>query len=526
MNYAFEKLSVLLAGMLVASAAMAVVPNWDDDRYSGAPYGADFVKRYENNLQTWSTCTHDEPLGQVSSPNALDNLSVTEIKCMTVSDIYCHTNILQSGEELSSIAGSLNSFSRMNEDNKAKAVLTIVMDMSQGPTVYRFATRAGTDWVFLDGVNPTDLEGLWDFKIEVDSSIVPYKARYYVRPYGQDDYTMLTLNGEGWVTSPYSGEANVGERNATGVQLTGAGIMRHDILGHDGVGKELLATRPAYLELDDHYYEISYSYSSMVANVDLTADTEDAKTRYGADLKVRFDIMKDDEVVNMVEVPISEAQSDKMVLDLTPEIAKGNEYTIKMTFNGSDTVPAISNCIDGIVLSGAGTFTVADDGQINISGSHNLQLDSSKIEIGPHKVNRRDGNKVYKFEWTDDKSGLGKLAKYNDASGILEVKEGMVANGYPSFLSYLLGLDAEVATSRPRYETVLTAEGASAKIKFSGIAPRTDTATFSYRLVDSLDVGGEYSKVMDLDDPSVITFPLTWDGRVRFYKVEIEGLLK
>lgn len=153
-----------------------------------------------------------------------------------------------------------------------------------------------------------------------------------------------------------------------------------------------------------------------------------------------------------------------------------------------------------------------DGSTITLSGSSELALGGKDAKA--YTLVQPDGRR-YRMTWKD---GDGKYAVRDGDS--LTVKSGTPANGMSSYASYALGLDPDVAASKPVLDAVQNADGSSVAFRTLNVSPREDEVEVAYEVSAADTPDGTYEKVADAEGGSA---SVAIDGakKVRYYKLDI-----
>ena len=238
----------------------------------------------------------------------------------------------------------------------------------------------------------------------------------------------------------------------------------------------------------------------------------------GAD-KLTVALKQGDVVKGMVDVTPLAVGLREVVFD---GLSAGDyTYQIKLsgTYKGEDFIREEEPV--SVTLATPATVTPQDS---KLELSANAEVDMANTVAGSYAVSSATGKKCH-LRWTD---ANGKYAVMSE--GTLEVMEGRPENGLDSYLSYVLGLDADTASSKPHLAAVQGSGESQDKITFTfpGLNPLSESetgVTLSYKLFVSSD-----PTVFSTSDPVAASttpelsadLPTDKDAPVRYYKAQID----
>lgn len=161
---------------------------------------------------------------------------------------------------------------------------------------------------------------------------------------------------------------------------------------------------------------------------------------------------------------------------------------------------------------------VAEGSTIRIDSNVDIDLDkNANLAAGTYKLDNPNGKK-FRVRWTD---GNGKYATM--VNGQLKVMSGSPANGLSSFDSYVLGLDATSASSKPIVKTEQNSGDSTMTLTIPGIAPKSVNETgveVKYQLKTSATPVGLSATGAIVDEPTFeVGLP---ESGVIYYGVDIK----
>lgn len=185
--------------------------------------------------------------------------------------------------------------------------------------------------------------------------------------------------------------------------------------------------------------------------------------------------------------------------------------TIKAGSEITTVTTTKANCFVAMTVEdGVYTYTA-----VEVTGDKPLPLDD--IKPGESVTPAQDAKPI----WEDTEPVEGEGGKYiKVVDGALVVKSGAPVNGLDSFTSYVLGLDPEVATSKPYLSGADTTSTTTLKLIPAGV-----TVKDGYTVTPKLRVGTTPTAFSDdstalTDGGFTITLPTEENDKVKYYQIE------
>lgn len=162
---------------------------------------------------------------------------------------------------------------------------------------------------------------------------------------------------------------------------------------------------------------------------------------------------------------------------------------------------------------------VPDGNAIDISKA-SAKVDLSKVDAGEYDVSRGTGDAKHHIRWTDANN---KYATFAD--GKLTVKPDTPPNGLDSYMSYVLGLDADSPASKPLVKSVQNAAADTLTFSLPDLEPKDESETgvkVKFELQECATPNGKFSPVSGQSvDGTTINVAVPTTGAVKYYKIGI-----